>query len=119
MSIEELYEFADDWYKFSCKPAVQKYGKAHVFDENKSVKWNKEEVERRNILHDEEVKQLQKEKNILFNKLVYSVKLYIIEETKVKKATADKIYNYLYNEYHSYGMHEVLNHLDELLELFK
>ena len=63
MTLEELYEFADDWYKFSCKPTVQKYGKAHVFDENKSVKWNKEEVERRNKLHDEEVKQLQKEKN--------------------------------------------------------
>lgn len=119
MTLEELHELADEYYKFICKPSISKYSNTHVFDENKSVKWNKEEVERLNKLHNDEAARLSTEKNNLFNKFVYSVKLYIIEETKVKKITADKIYNYLYSEYHSYGIHEVLNHLDDLLELFK
>ena len=119
MTIEELYKLADEYYKFSCKPSIPKYRNACIFDENKSVRWNKEEVERRNSLHDEEAKRLRAEKNTMFNKLVFEVKLYIMEETKVKKAVADKIYSYLYNEYHSYGIHEVLNHLDDLLDIFK
>lgn len=119
MDFYKLYDMADEYSKFSCKPKERKYKIGEVFDDDKSVRWNREEVERRNKLHDEEVKRLNKQKNKMFFEWVDAVKLYIMEETKVKKDKADEIYNYLYGKYHSYGLSEVLANMDELLDLFK
>ena len=118
MSLDKLYDLAEDYIKFSCKPALRKYRLGEVIDEDKSVKWNRDEVDRRNLAYDEELKKLNTQKNALFNEWKASVKTYIMEETKVKQAKADKIYNYLFMHYHDCGLVEVLDHLDELLELF-
>lgn len=119
MDKAKLYAMANEYLSFSCKPKSQKYKIGYVFDEDKSVKWNREEVERLNKLHEEEVKRLNIQKDKMFLEWVDAVKLYIMEETKVEKNQANKIYNYLYIEYHSYGLTEVIIHLDDLLELFK
>lgn len=119
MDLSVLYDMADEYTRFSCKPKSLKYKVGTIFDEEKSVKWNKEEVERLNKKHEDEVKELNREKNLLYVNLVNSIKKYIISETKVSEARADKIYNYLYAEYHSYGLRECLCHLDDLLELFQ
>lgn len=118
MELRELYNMADKYDRFSCKPKLLIYKNGYIFDEDKSVKWNREEVERRNNEYNEELKRLNTEKNAMLLKWIDAVKLYIIEETKVKKTQADKIYNYLYTEYHNYGLTEILRHLDDLLELF-
>lgn len=118
MDLEKLYDMAEKYNSFSCKPTGRKYKIDEVFDDEKSVRWNREEVERRNKLYEEEVKRLNTEKNKMFCEWVYSVKYYIMQETKVKQKKADKIYEYLYREHHSYGLFNVINHLDDLLELF-
>lgn len=118
MTLEKLYKMVNEYEGFSCKPKQQKYKVGFIFDEEKSVRWNREEVERQNQKHDDEVKALNNTKNHLYNRLVAGIKTYIIEQTKVSKEKADKIYAYLYCEYHSYGLTECLNHLDDLLELF-
>lgn len=109
---------AEQYTKFSCKPKSYKYKAGTVLDEDKSVKWNREEVERLNKIYDDEVKELNRQKNELYIGLVNAIKMYIIQETNVSKKQADKIYNYLCNEYHSYGLRECLNQLDDLLDLF-
>lgn len=119
MDFDKLCDMANEYTKFSCKPKERKYKIGEVFDDDKSVRWNREEVERRNKLHDEEVKRLNAEKNKMFCEWVLAVKRYIIQETKVKQSKADEIYNYLYGKYHSYGLLEVLANMDELLDLFK
>ena len=119
MEFEKLCDMANEYINFSCKPKNRKYKTGDIFDEDKSVRWNREEVERRNKLHEEEVKRLNTEKNQLFIKWIDAVYDYIIQETGVKKGKAKNIYNYLYEEYHSYGLLEVLAHLDNLLDLFK
>lgn len=119
MVFENLYGIAEEYLNFSCRPKNPKYKVGHVINENKSVKWNREEVERLNKKHEDEVKELNRQKNLLHTNLVNSIKEYIISETNVSKERAEKIYNYLYQEYCSYGLKESLTHLDDLLELFK
>lgn len=119
MDFYKLYDMANEYNNFSYKPKNKKYKIGEVIDEDKSVRWNREEVEKRNRLREEEVKRLNTEKNRLFIKWIDAVYIYIMQETKVKKEKAKDIYNYLYTEYHNYGLVEVLNHLDDLLYLFK
>lgn len=119
MDFYKLHDMANEYNNFSCKPKNKKYKIGEIIDEDKSVRWNREEVDRRNKLREEEVKRLNTQKNKMLLEWIDAVKLYIIEETNVKKDKADKIYNYLYENYHSYGLSEVLANMDELLDLFK
>lgn len=119
MTLENLYDMANKYITFSCKPDFRKFPDITVLDENKSVKWNREQIEILNKKYDDKVKELNTKKNLMYTNLVNGIKEYIIEETKVSKKQADKIYNYLYDEYCSHGIAECLNHLDDLLELFK
>lgn len=118
VTLENLYELANEYDNFSCKPQLGKYRVGTVIDEEKSVRWNREEVERRNAAREEEVKALNRQRNLLHTNLVFSIKEYIAKETEVSPDRATKIYNYLYQKYHSYGLVEVINLLDEFLELF-
>lgn len=118
MTIEALYNMAEQYTNFSCKPKSNKYKVGTVLDEDMSVKWNREEVERLNKIYDDEVKELSEQKNELYINLRRATNAYIIQEINVDKKKADKIFNYLCNEYYSYSFKEVLNHLDDLLDLF-
>ena len=111
VKIDELIYLSNQYTDFSCKPSYKKYKEGTIFDEEKSVRWNREEVDRKN--------NLRREKNQMYEKLVNLIYQYIIQETKVSKERAAKIYNYLYEEYHSYGLTECINHLDDLLDLFE
>lgn len=119
VKIDELIYLSNQYTDFSCKPSYKKYKEGTIFDEEKSVRWNREEVDRKNNLRQEEIKRLNREKNQMYEKLVNLIYQYIIQETKVSKERAAKIYNYLYEEYHSYGLTECINHLDDLLDLFE
>lgn len=119
MDIERLYEMASEYTEFSCKPKNPKYKVGTIIDEDKSVRWNREEIERLNDIHTEEVKELNRKKNLLLANIEDAIEKYIIEETKVSKKRAEKIYKYLYEEYHSYGIRECICHLDDLLEIFR
>ena len=56
MDIKRLYEMASEYTEFSCKPKNPKYKVGTIIDEDKSVRWNREEIERLNDIHTEEVK---------------------------------------------------------------
>lgn len=44
MTIEALYNMAEQYTNFSCKPKSNKYKVGTIFDEDMSVKWNREEL---------------------------------------------------------------------------
>ena len=81
------------------------YEEGHVFDENKSVKWNKEKVIRKN-------EQLKKEFN---NAKVENFKNDVIEyilnnyEINNNRNIANMVYNMAYEFGHSSGYREILN----------
>lgn len=117
--IEDLMELADAWNRFSCKPVRRKMKTGEVIDENKSVKWNRDQVCKNNEEYEQEVKRLNTEKNNLLVKFQSHCCSYIMQETGVSLEKAKKIYLYIYMEKHSYGLHEAITALDDLLVLFK
>lgn len=49
--------------RMSCKPDFQRLPKDYITDEDKSVKWNREQVEENHKQYDEAVKELNTKKN--------------------------------------------------------
>lgn len=63
-SIEEYF---DDFLCFSTNPTKEKLDANYVFNEDKSVKWNRTEVEKHNKKYEDEVNNLLHQKNRLWN----------------------------------------------------
>lgn len=63
-AIEENF---DDFLCFSTTPTNEKLDANYVFNEDKSVKWNRTEVEKHNKKYDNEVNNLLHQKNRLWN----------------------------------------------------
>lgn len=112
------------------KEKFAKYKEGYVFDEDKSVKWNREEVERRNKEYKEEQNRLIKEHKDEWDSMINTVKFLIAEELKSilpgakaelihpdnLKKKADLIFTKAWERSHSYGMHEVLTEVEELVD---
>lgn len=81
----------------------------HVIDENQSVKWNREECQRRNQQKRESIQDIRKQLQDLTNHFHQQVYQYIQEEYDFNKDQAVAIYNYAYEESHSYGFYDVIN----------
>ena len=91
------YECHDD-YK-----VVAKFEGSHIFDENMSVKWNREEVERQNKKIDRARYQHNKNIQNCFENFHNDLVDAIIEEYGFNKQEADKIVAIAYEREHSYG----------------
>lgn len=75
MEWDEIQSEFDRVYGMSCKPSgLQKYKAGHIFDENMSVKWNRDKLEEENKKFEEEVSRLNTAKNkamLAVHELVY------------------------------------------------
>lgn len=64
MEWDEIQNEFDRAYGMSCKPSgLQKYKAGHIFDENMSVKWNRDKLEEENKKFEDEVSRLNTAKN--------------------------------------------------------
>lgn len=104
----------------SCVPKnIHKVSERHIFDENKSVKWNKEQVQRNNEDYLKEVARLNTEKNkfrdSIYNDIFYTIKCEVGHNLSIKKAEA--IWGYVYDLKHSSGIADVIEELQSLIEL--
>lgn len=99
-------------------PSRSKFPEDYVFDEDKSVKWNKEEVKRQNELIQKEkeyyIEKSQKLQEEFENDCINSI---CSGYTKINKKQASLIFNYAYRKSHSGGYYNVLSTLEELEEL--
>lgn len=101
----------------SCKPddSFQKVKTGDVIDEDKSVRWNREEVERLKEVYAEEVKRLNREKNgAIADATTRAVRL-ISQEAEVSEEKARILWDFVYEKYHAYG--EMFQHIDEYIDL--
>lgn len=74
--MRDYKEIREDFMVMShmcCKPSMSKPRPNDVIDEDKSVKWNREEVARRILAYEEEVKELNRKKNAYRDELVNEV----------------------------------------------
>lgn len=117
---EEIVVEFEAWANMSCKPVnMKKYRTGDVIDEDMSVRWNKEEIIRRNAVYEQEVSRLNTERNKARDVVYEHIYAYIIDEVgyECTKKKAMAIWSMAYEHGHSYGMHEIKIYLDELIEL--
>lgn len=75
---DEIYDILEEYYidynkcdkTFNTTPSCHHYALGEYIDENKSVKWNKEEIEKRNAIYKAEEESLLLEKD----KALYNIK---------------------------------------------
>ena len=98
ITVDAMSEAFDKYKAFSCTPKTKNHKVGDVIDEMKSVKWNREEVDRLRHLRVEEIKLLNKQKQELYEEFKDMVCKYIMQETKVGKARSIKVFKFLERE---------------------
>ena len=100
-TIENEYHL---WTDFSCKPTRTKLPETHVFDEEKSVRWNREQVKEHNEAVDKEVIRLNQRKNELHDTFVrhIAVNIQSVLRGKISYQKAVAIYEYAYKKSDKY-----------------
>lgn len=119
-AMEDIIKDMDKMANMRCKPEFSKVKENHIFDEDKSVRWNREQVVINNKLYDDEVKRLNTEKNKVRDKLtneIYDAIVEYVGKKHINREKATKIWGYAYDKGHSYGYNEVLTYLYEIADL--
>lgn len=123
MTPKEWYEIQDEYdemQRMSCVPAgIQKVRADHIFDEDKSVKWNREQVTKNNRKYQQEVARLNTEKNkrrdAIHEDIYRAIQKEVGHGLSRKKAMA--LWFCAYDKGHAFGIREIKCCLDELMEL--
>ena len=119
-----------DWLEiqsdFECMEAMKcvsigigKVSADHVFDENQSVKWNREQVNINNARYLQEVARLNTEKNkardAIYEDIYRAIQAEVGHNLSKKKAMA--IWSYAFGKGHAFGFHDIMANLQEVMEL--
>lgn len=120
MSWEDIQNEFDIMNRMSCRPVgLQKVPGNHIFDEDQSVKWNREQVELNNKKYQSEVARLNTEKNkardSVYNLIIEKIQYEVGHRLSRKKAEA--IWNRAYEDGHSFGFYEIRCRLSDLIDL--
>lgn len=98
---------------------MHKVPDGQVFDADKSVRWNREQVLRNNEKYYDEVKRLTLEKNLEQEKVLSYVYEKIQEDVGygVSREKAKIIWNFAYGETREYGIGQTIMYLEDLIGL--
>ena len=108
--------------EYSCKPNSEKFPvmkDGAVIDENKSVKWNREEVARLQQARAEEVKRLNRDKNELDTAYEHLLIGYLAYDYDLKIEEMQLIYKHCYMEHHDSGIHTVISYVDDFVTTYE
>lgn len=120
MSVEEIKNAVrNDAFKVQYMKRISMLKETHVIDENKSVKWNREEVARVNAEAIAKYAEYQKTVNAMESKMTEEIIKAYANEYGMSIKRVEKIYSHAYSEGHSGGMYEVFNELDTMMDLFE
>lgn len=107
-------------------PKEKKLNENHIFDENQTVKWNRDEVNRYNESIDKQLQEYDNSEHSGNNNFQEDVIAYLIEEYGFNKEMASKVFYKAYEDGHSCGYSEVLTYamdygefVDEVIKLKK
>lgn len=106
--------------RMSCIPKdIRKVPAGYIFDEEKSVKWNREQVDENNARYLKEVARLNtlrnKERNRIYEEIYTAIQQEVGHNLSREKAIV--IWNLAYEWGHSSGIGEICHYLNELIEL--
>lgn len=121
MSWEDIQNEFDIMNRMSCRPVgLQKVPGNHIFDEDQSVKWNREQVENNNQRYRDEVARLNTAKNkardnvleLIYDKIQYEVGY------RISRKKAQAIWSFAYERGHSsFGFISIQSELSDLIDL--
>lgn len=115
--VDEFRTMYEEACRMKTKPdLLRRYSDGYVFDENKSVKWNREEVERLNSEYDEECKRLRSLRNSKIDEVENEIFKYISNETGLSTDKSKLVWNYIYEKYHAFCS-DLFDNLEPLTEL--
>ena len=105
----------------SCLPDRTKFPlprKGEFIDEEKSVRWNREERERLSAAYDEEVKRLNIQKNDAVNAASQRAITLIAKDANISKEKASSVWRFMFEKHHG-NVHEIINTREEYIKLAK
>lgn len=119
---EKIIKQYDEACNMPTRPAERTYSADHIFDEEKSVKWNREEVIRRNAeirehnikIREQRFKALEEAHNNIINYLVK-------EYPTISKKKIENIYHWTYDDYmerYDHKIQFVIDKAEEILDIF-
>lgn len=120
ISWEDIQNEFDIMNRMSCRPVgLSKVPGNHIFDEDQSVKWNREQVEKNNQRYLDEVARLNTEKNkardnvleMIYDKIQYEV------GHRISRKKAQAIWSFAYERGHSFGFTSIQSELSDLINL--
>lgn len=119
-SWDAAWDDLDRAFALSCKPTAKRVPKGYVFDEDKSVRWNAEQVESHNAAIQKEVYEKQKARSLAINQATDSIIALIVDEFygKINSKQAKVIWNIAYDSGHSGGRYEIKAQLQRLMDAF-
>ena len=108
--------------RMSCVPAdIRKVRADHIFDEEKSVRWNREKVEKNNADYQAKVARLNTEKNKRRDAILEDIYRLIQEDVghDLSWVKAQRLWAYAWVQGHANGFPDVYYHLQDMVELAK
>ena len=112
MTMTEIREKYDKGgYTYGRTNIPKKVSDNHVFDENLSVKRNRELAIEHNKHVDEMHAEVQKKQNMLYRQLTDDVIDYIVENYILNEAHARQVEQFVYSEHHAF-MHDYFSRID-------
>lgn len=102
---------------------LRTYSPSHIFDENKSVRWNKEEVERQNFITKVDREKCRTERFNAINTAKEHIIDYLCSECcSISKSKIAALFSYFYDNFYSndsdFSIDCVIDSCLELLEIF-
>ena len=115
-AVKSIGDIQYDWehnYYVSKIQVPGKLGEYHVFDEDKSVKWNKEMVAKHNAQVEELRDKKFREQSDLHVQFTEDVISYIMDEYDMNRSQADLVQQFVYAHWHAF-MSEYFSHIDTI-----
>lgn len=106
--------------RMSCVPAgIKKVRADHIFDEEKSVRWNREMAEKNNADYQAEVARLNTEKNKRRDAILDDIYRLIQKDVGhgLSQVKAQRLWAYAWEQGRANGFSEVYYYLQDLIEL--
>ena len=105
--------------RMSCVPVgIRKVRADHIFDEERSVRWNREMVEKNNADYQAEVARLNTEKNKRRDAILEDIYRLIQEDVghDLSRVKAQRLWAYAWEQGHANGFPDVYCHLQDIGE---
>lgn len=119
---DKLVSLSDGfWRTFSCKPDRKEYPypkTGDILDEDKSVKWNREEVARLRQAYLNRVDELNRCKNAISNAFDDRIVVLLAKDYGFSKEESRKIWNFAYEQEHSGGTSSVVSTYTDFADVY-